>query len=456
MAASRVAVIGGDGIGPEVIDQAIRVADAALKRDRAAVDWKRLPWSSTYYQQTGQMMPADGWEQLRRHDAVFLGAIGSPDVPDHITLHGLLLPMRRKFDQYVNLRPAYLFEGVQSPLRDKAPGSIDMLVYRENTEGEYAPCGGRHYEGTPSEIAIQTNIFTRRGCERIMRAAFEAARKRRKKLTSVTKSNAQQFGMVLWDEVFRGTAKDYPDVQASSLLIDAAAMDFVRKPEVFDVVVASNLFGDILTDLSAIITGSMGLAASANINPERTFPSMFEPVHGSAPDIAGKGIANPLAAILSAGMLLDHLGMGSSADQGAAGGRGGTGSRPATHAGPRREGEHGRSGRGSAYVLVKALSWGLTSRSVLFCRCPVFAQTWRSAATRAARSQARAHAPVDHPAHRARPAPTSPSIRPRSAAMSNCHGWLSSAKFTRLPTARPSQAPRNTPRTPTIRAILPT
>jgi tartrate dehydrogenase/decarboxylase/D-malate dehydrogenase len=247
---------------------------------------------------------------LRKHDAVFLGAVGHPKVPDHITLHGLLLPMRRRFDQYVNLRPAYLFDGVQSPLRDKAPGSIDMLVFRENTEGEYAPIGGRLYEGTPHEVAIQTNTFTRRGCERIMRAAFEAARKRpRRKVTSITKSNAQQFGMVLWDEVFKTVAQDYPDVHSSSLLVDAAAMDFVRKPESFDVVVASNLFGDILTDLSAIVTGSMGLAASANINPERAYPSMFEPVHGSAPDIAGKGIANPLAAILSAGMLLDFLGL---------------------------------------------------------------------------------------------------------------------------------------------------
>src|SRR5438094_2187883 len=313
MAASRIAVIAGDGIGPEVIDQAVRVADAVLRRDGASIEWNRLPWSSAYYKKTGRMMPEDGWEQLRRHDAVLLGAIGSPEVPDHITLHGLLLPMRRKFDQYVNLRPAYLFEGVQSPLRDQAAGSIDMLVYRENTEGEYAPCGGRHYEGMPNEIAIQTSIFTRRGCERIMRAAFEGARQRRKKVTSITKSNAQQFGMVMWDEVFRAVAKDYPDVQANSLLIDAAAMDFVRKPETFDVVVASNLFGDILTDLSAIITGSMGLAASGNINPERTHPSMFEPVHGSAPDIAGKDIANPLAAILSVALLLDHLGLTKSA-----------------------------------------------------------------------------------------------------------------------------------------------
>jgi tartrate dehydrogenase/decarboxylase/D-malate dehydrogenase len=318
MAAFRVAVIGGDGIGPEVINQAVRVAEAALRHEKGSqsprIEWNHLPWSSAYYQKTGQMMPADGWEILRRHDAILLGAIGHPDVPDHVTLHGLLLPMRRKFDQYVNLRPAYLFEGVQSPLRDKAPGSIDMVVYRENTEGEYAPCGGRHYEGTPHEIAIQTNIFTRRGCERIMRAAFEGARRRRKKITSITKSNAQTFGMVLWDEVFRAVRPDYPDVEAGSLLIDAAAMDFVRKPETFDVVVASNLFGDILTDLSAIITGSMGLAASGNINPDRTAPSMFEPVHGSAPDIAGKGIANPLAAILSAGMLLDHLGLSSAGD----------------------------------------------------------------------------------------------------------------------------------------------
>jgi tartrate dehydrogenase/decarboxylase/D-malate dehydrogenase len=313
MATKRIAVIGGDGIGPEVIEQAIRVADAAIRKEATPLEWNRLPWSSSYYKQTGKMMPEDGWEQLQRHDAILLGAIGSPDVPDHVTLHGLLLPMRRRFDQYVNLRPAYLFEGVQSPLRDKAPGSIDMLVYRENTEGEYAPVGGRLYQGTANEIAIQTSIYTRRGCERIMRAAFEAARKRRRKVTSITKSNAQIYGMVLWDEVFQSVAREYPDVQAGSLLIDAAAMDFVRKPETFDVVVASNLFGDILTDLSAIVTGSMGLAASGNINPERAFPSMFEPVHGSAPDIAAKGIANPLAAILSAGLLLEHLGLTQSA-----------------------------------------------------------------------------------------------------------------------------------------------
>jgi tartrate dehydrogenase/decarboxylase/D-malate dehydrogenase len=206
-----------------------------------------------------------------------------------------------------------LFDGVQSPLRDKAPGSIDMLVYRENTEGEYAPVGGRLYPGTPNETAVQTSVFTRRGCERIMRAAFHGARQRRKKVTSITKSNAQVYSMGLWDEAFKDVAKEFPDVEARSLLVDAAAMDFVRKPEIFDVVAASNLFGDILTDLSAIVTGSVGLAASANINPERVFPSMFEPVHGSAPDIAGKGIANPLAAILSAKLMLDHLGQAKSA-----------------------------------------------------------------------------------------------------------------------------------------------
>jgi tartrate dehydrogenase/decarboxylase / D-malate dehydrogenase len=309
MSELRIAVIGGDGIGPEVIEQAVRVADAAVRRGSVRIAWNRLPWSARHYQQTGHMVPDGGWELLRAHDAILLGALGSPEVPDSITVSGLLLPIRRRFDQYVNLRPAFLYEGVPTPLRDKAPGSIDMVVYRENTEGEYCPVGGRVYEGKGEEIAVQTAIYTRRGCERIMRAAFQAARKRRRKVTSITKSNALIHGMVLWDEVFRSVSRDYPDVQANSLLIDAAAMDFVRKPESFDVVVASNLFGDILTDLSAIITGSMGLAASGNINPERTYPSLFEPVHGSAPDIAGKGIANPLAAILSAAMLLEHLGL---------------------------------------------------------------------------------------------------------------------------------------------------
>jgi tartrate dehydrogenase/decarboxylase/D-malate dehydrogenase len=308
MAKYRIAVIGGDGIGPEVIEQAVRAAEAAAKLDGAQFTWNSLPWGTNFYKKTGRMVPEDAWDTLRQHDAILFGAVGSPDVPDHLTVSGIILPMRRKFDQYVNFRPAYLFDGVPCPLKDKAPGSIDMAVYRENTEGEYAPIGGRLYEGTPNEVAVQTAVFTHRGTERIMRAAFEAARKRRKKVTSITKSNALPFSMVMWDDVFKQVSQDYPDVQSHSLLVDAAAMDFVRKPESFDVVVASNLFGDILTDLSAMITGSMGLAASANINPERVYPSMFEPVHGSAPDIAGKGIANPLAAVLSAGLMLDHLG----------------------------------------------------------------------------------------------------------------------------------------------------
>jgi len=307
MAHHRIAVIGGDGIGPEVIDQAIRAVDAAGKKHGASFEWNRLPWGSALYKKAGHILPPDGFDTLKKHDAILFGAVGDPEIPDTIPVHQLLLPMRRKFDQYVNLRPAYLFDGVQSPLRDKAPGSIDMLVYRENTEGEYAPVGGRLYDGTPPEVAIQTAVFTRRGCERIIRAAFEAARTRKKKLTSITKSNAMVYSMALWDDAAKAVAKDYPDVKMTSLLVDAAAMDFVRKPESFDVVVASNLFGDILTDLSAIVTGSVGLASSANINPERTFPSLFEPVHGSAPDIAGKGIANPLAAILSAALMLDHL-----------------------------------------------------------------------------------------------------------------------------------------------------
>ena len=315
MADFRVAVIGGDGIGPEVIDQAVRVAEAAARRhDGAGLHWNRLPWSTAFYKRTGRMLPEDGWDTLRGHDAILFGAVGDPTVPDKVTVHELLLPMRRRFDQYVNLRPAYLFAGVPCPLAGKQAGSIDMLVYRENTEGEYAPVGGHLYPGTEHEVAVQTGVFTRRGCERILRAAFDAARTRpRKTLTRVTKSNAQVYGLGLWDAAFEAVRKEYPDVTSSSLLVDACAMDFVRKPEAFDVVVASNLFGDILTDLSAAVTGSIGLASSANVNPTRAFPSMFEPVHGSAPDIAGKGVANPLAAVLSAALMLDHLGLAKAA-----------------------------------------------------------------------------------------------------------------------------------------------
>lgn len=304
----RVAVIGGDGIGPEVTEHAIAAADAALARTGQTIEWTRFPWGTDYYFAHNRMAPADFLDQLASFDAMLLGAVGHPRVQDHVTLNGLLLPIRRRFDQCVCLRPAYLYEGVESPLRNKAPGSIDMLVFRENTEGEYANVGGRVYQHSDHDVAIQTSVFTRRGCERIIRAAFEAATNRpRRRVASITKSNAQGYGMVLWDEVFAAVAAEYPDIETESLLVDRAVMEFVRRPESFDVVVASNLFGDILTDLSAIIVGSMGLAASGNIDPTGRHPSLFEPVHGSAPDITGKGIANPLAAILSAAMMLDHL-----------------------------------------------------------------------------------------------------------------------------------------------------
>ncbi|MFN0195498.1 MAG: 3-isopropylmalate dehydrogenase [Planctomycetaceae bacterium] len=305
----RIAVIAGDGIGPEVIIETKKVVETALAIDKqASIDLTEYPWGTDYYFTHGRMAPADYIDQLATHDAILLGAVGHPKVQDHITLNGLLLPIRRRFNQYVCLRPSYLYEGVESPLRNKPAGSIDMWVFRENVEGEYVNVGGRVYSQHPEELAIQTAVFTRIGCERIIRAAFEAAVHRpKKKVTSVTKSNAQGYGMVLWDEVFADVAKDFPGIETESLLVDRAVMEFVRRPESFDVVVASNLFGDILTDLGAIVVGSMGLAASANIDPTRTYPSMFEPVHGSAPDIAGRGIANPLAAMLSAAMMLDHL-----------------------------------------------------------------------------------------------------------------------------------------------------
>ncbi len=316
MAVHTVAVIGGDGIGPEVIAQAVRAVQAAVaKHDRGhELKLTHLPWGSEHYKTHGHILPDDGWDTLAKHDAILFGAVGDPSIPDTIPVHQLLLPMRRRFDQYVNLRPAYLFDGVPCPLVGKKPGDIDMLVYRENTEGEYAPVGGKLYPNTDNEVAVQTSVFTRAGCERIIRAAFEGARKRpRKTLTSITKSNALLYSMTLWDVAFEAVRKEYPDVKSHALLVDAAAMDFVRRPEAFDVVVASNLFGDILTDLSAAVAGSIGLASSANVNPTKKFPSMFEPVHGSAPDIAGKGIANPLAAVLSGALMLDHLGLSASA-----------------------------------------------------------------------------------------------------------------------------------------------
>jgi len=301
----RVAVIPGDGIGGEVVDQAVGVVDAAARRFGFDVSWQPFRWGSSFYLATGQMMPSDALEVLAPHDAILLGAVGDPRVPDHVTLHGLLLPIRRGFDQYACLRPARSFPGVPSPLASARP--IDLVVVRENTEGEYAPAGGREHQGTADEVATQTAIFTRRGTERIIRFAFELARRRSGRIASITKSNAQAFSMVFWDEVFNAVRRDYPDVGTESILVDAACVHLVRRPDTFDVLVASNLFGDILSDLAPALAGSLGLAPSANLNPERAHPSMFEPVHGSAPDIAGLGVANPVAAILSAAMMLDFL-----------------------------------------------------------------------------------------------------------------------------------------------------
>lgn len=307
MAHYNIAVIAGDGVGPEVIHEGEKVLNALGTPSLTFTDF---PWSSNYYRKTGRFIPEGGLDEVKRFDAIFFGAVGDPNIQDHITLNNLILPIRRYFDQYACVRPGYLFHGVQSPLVGKSGGDIDLVVVRENTEGEYADIGGRIYQHTGQEVAVQTSVFTRHGTERIIRYAFEEARRRKKKfkVTSITKSNAQGHSMVFWDEVFKDVAGDYPDIHTESLLIDAAGMDFVRRPEDFDVVVASNLFGDILTDLSAIIIGSMGLAPSANLNPERKAPSMFEPVHGSAFDLIGKGIANPLATILAGGMMLDFLG----------------------------------------------------------------------------------------------------------------------------------------------------
>lgn len=304
-----LAVIAGDGVGQEVMPAAKATLDAAAAKFSFKVAYRDFDWGSEYYFQHGRMIPPGALEVLAECDAILLGAVGHPQIPDHVTLNGLLLPIRRTFDQYANVRPAVLLPGVASPLAAQKGGEIDMVVVRENTEGEYAQVGGFVYQHQPEEVAIQTSVFTRRGCERVIRYAFELAvkRNRKKKVTSITKSNAQGFSMVLWDRAFQAVASEFPGIETESLLVDAAAMNFVHRPQTFDVVVASNLFGDILSDLSAAVIGSMGLAASANLDPTRRYPSMFEPVHGSAPDIAGKGIANPMAMILSAAMLLDHL-----------------------------------------------------------------------------------------------------------------------------------------------------
>jgi tartrate dehydrogenase/decarboxylase / D-malate dehydrogenase len=310
MTTYRVAVIPGDGIGVEVTPAAIRALEAAATTFGFRFEWEHFPWGSAHYFEHGRMMPPGALTILRPFDAIFFGAVGDPRLQDNVTLNGLLLPIRRGFDQYACVRPAVLYPGVRCPLAGRRAGDIDFVVVRENTEGEYAQIGGVLYPDGPHEVAVQTATFTRHGTERVIRFAFDLARRRGRKrlLTSVTKSNAQGFSMAFWDRVFTDVARDYPDIRTESILVDAACMDLVRRPGDFDVIVASNLFGDILTDLSAAITGSLGLAPSANLNPERTYPSMFEPVHGSAPDIAGRGMANPMAAILAGAMMLDFLG----------------------------------------------------------------------------------------------------------------------------------------------------
>src|SRR5258705_1307063 len=304
----RVATIAGDGIGHEVMPQGVAAMEAAAGAYGFGFSCSEFDWSCERYTKTGRMMPEDGLERLRLYDAVYLGAVGHPDVPDHVSLWGLLIPLRRGFHQYVNLRPVRLLAGVQSPLRDRAPGDIDFYVVRENNEGEYSEIGGRLYVGSEYEMAMQEAVFTRRGCDRIMRYAFELARARKKHVTSATKSNGIIHTMPFWDERFAAVGRDYPDVKTDQDHIDILTAHFLRHPDWFDVVVGSNLFGDILSDLGPAVAGGIGIAPSANLNPERKFPSMFEPVHGSAPDIAGRNIANPIGTVWSAALMLDHFG----------------------------------------------------------------------------------------------------------------------------------------------------
>ena len=308
MTTHRIAVIAGDGIGKEVIPAGIAVLEAAVRGSGLTLEFTELPWGCEYFLQYGRMMAEDGLVQLAAFDAIYLGAIGAPTVPDRVTAE-LLLRIRQRFDQYVNLRPMRLLAGLSSPLANRGPADIDMVCIRENSEGEYAGVGGRVRVGTPHEVAQQTSVFTRNGIERILRYGFEVASKRpRKMLASATKSNALAFSMVLWDEVADLVRKDYPSVEYRKYHVDALAARMVTHPQTIYVIVASNMFGDILTDIGSAISGSLGIAPSANINPERRSPSMFEPIHGSAPDIAGKGIANPIGAIWAGALMLDHLG----------------------------------------------------------------------------------------------------------------------------------------------------
>jgi tartrate dehydrogenase/decarboxylase / D-malate dehydrogenase len=306
----KIAVIAGDGIGKEVMPEGIRVVEAAATKFGLSFQWDEKDWSCDYYLKHGRMMPEDGLEQIKGHDAVFLGAVGLPSVvPDHISLWGLLIKIRREFQQYANIRPVRLMPGIDSPLKNREAGSIDFIVVRENNEGEYTSLGGRAFEGTEHEFVVQESIFTRRGVDRILRYAFELARTRpRKHVTSATKSNGVFVAMPYWDERAAAMAARYPDVTMDQYHIDILTAHFVRNPDRFDVVVASNLFGDILSDLGPACTGTIAIAPSANLNPEREFPSMFEPVHGSAPDIYGQNIANPIGQIWSGAMMLDHFG----------------------------------------------------------------------------------------------------------------------------------------------------
>ncbi len=306
----RIAVIPGDGIGKEVVPEGLRALETAGRRFGIAFDWDELPWSCDYYASHGRMMPEDWFERIRHHDAMFFGAVGWPaSVPDHVSLWGSLIQWRRGFDQYVNLRPCRLMPGVPSPLANRKPGDIDFVVVRENTEGEYSSVGGRMFEGTEREVVFQQTVFTRKGVDRILRFAFELAQKRAARhVTSATKSNGISITMPYWDERFRAMAAQYPDIRTDQYHIDILSAHFVQRPQAFDVVVGSNLFGDILSDLGPAICGTIGIAPSANINPTREYPSLFEPVHGSAPDIAGKGIANPIGQIWCGAMMLEHLG----------------------------------------------------------------------------------------------------------------------------------------------------
>ena len=310
----RIATIPGDGIGREVIEAGQEVLEAASRKFDFTLDWTQFDWSCQRFEKTGQMMPDNGIEQVREFDAIYLGAVGWPTVPDHVSLWGLLIPLRRELDLYANVRPVKLFEGVTCPLAGRTPEDIDFVVVRENVEGEYSKIGGRLYEGTPQEAVNQVAMFTRHGTDRIMEVAFDLAKRRRKHVTSATKSNGIVHTMPFWDERFEAAAARHSEVGTAVYHIDILTAHFVLNPDRFDVVVASNLFGDILSDLGPAVAGSIGIAPSANLNPARTTPSMFEPVHGSAPDIAGKGIANPAAAIWAGAMMLEHLGEAKAAD----------------------------------------------------------------------------------------------------------------------------------------------